>query len=545
MTPAPSWSTAAGAKPPRVVCLDGSAALSEELLGNKGYGIDRMRRHGLAVPPAFCITTEVCADWFADPERAVDSVLGQTIREKLAWLESETGRTFGRGPRPLLVSVRSGAAQSMPGMLDTVLDLGINDAVERALAQLHTPEFAHDTRRRFTQMYRRIVVGDADIAVPDDPYDQLRGAISGVFAAWSSERAVAYRRHRGLDHIGGTAVVVQAMVFGNMDHRSGTGVLFSRNPMTGAAEPFGEWLPGGQGDDVVSGTFDVEPIARLRLAQPAVYRELITAAETLERLATDIQDIEFTVEAGTLWLLQTRVAKRSAQAAVRLALQLRREGLIDDAETLHRVSAAQVASLLMPSLQPETRLAAPLLATGLAACPGVVSGKAYIDVDQAIDAADSGEDVILVRNHTSPDDVAGMLAARAIVTGVGGATSHAAVVSRELGRPAVVGCGAGITAVLAGRLITVDGSEGEVRQGILELRAWSENDSSDLRELADIARAIGPLRAHPNGDHPRIQTVEELRAAMRAGHTDVVSDTPLLTMLTALEFAKIESAEPK
>src|SRR6185312_13467275 len=385
--------------------------------------------------------------------------------------------------RPLLVSVRSGAALSMPGMLDTVLDLGIDDAVESALAELHSPQFANDTRQRFTHMYRRIVLDDDNGEVPDNPFAQLGGAIGAVFRSWNSPRAIAYRKHQGLSQVGGTAVVVQAMVFGNMESKSGTGVLFSRNPMTGADEPFGEWLPGGQGEDVVSGTFDVQPVSALHDEQPAIYDELMTAAGTLERIAKDVQDIEFTVEQGKLWLLQTRVAKRSAQAAVRLALTLRDEGLIDDLEALRRIEPGQVEMLLKPSLQPETRLAATLLAKGLPACPGVVSGTAYNDVDEAIDAAEDGEDVILVRSSTSPDDIHGMMAARGIVTEIGGATSHAAVVSRELHRPSVVGCGPGIAQALAGKQITLDGTEGEVREGILELTAWSEEDSPDLAEL--------------------------------------------------------------
>jgi pyruvate, orthophosphate dikinase len=533
-----------GSDAPRVVILDGSAGLSRELLGNKAFGIDGMRRNGLPVPPAFCITTAVCTDWFTAPDHTVDTVVRDSVRDKIAWLEHETGRTFGRGPKPLLVSVRSGAAQSMPGMLDTILNLGINDEVQEALAALHTPDFARDTRRRFQHMYTRIVGGALPGAtVPDDPFDQLRGAIAAVFASWNSDRAVAYRTHHGLDPASGTAVVVQAMVFGNMADRSGTGVLFSRNPMTGANQPFGEWLPGGQGEDVVSGTFDVEPITTLHNEQPKVYADLMAAAVKLEHLATDVQDIEFTVEEGRLWLLQTRNAKRSAQAAVRLALQFRHEGLIDDAETLRRVQPAHIESLLMPALQPETRLAAPLLATGLPACPGVVSGRAYCDVDEAIDAADSDEDVILVRNHTSPDDVSGMLAARGIVTEVGGATSHAAVVSRELGRPSVVGCGPGVAEALAGKLITIDGTEGEVREGILELQAWSERDNPDLRELDDIARRIAPLRAHLDGDHPVLGGVsrDAVQAALAAGHTDVVSDRPLLAMLTAMAVSNNEN----
>jgi pyruvate,orthophosphate dikinase len=519
-----------------VVLLDGETSLPRNILGNKGYGINAMRREGLPVPPAFCITTEVCAHYFDDPDSTTAAIRDE-VRDKLRWLEAETSRTFGSGPRPLLVSVRSGAALSMPGMLDTVLDLGIDDGVEAALAELHTPEFAADTRKRFCHMYRRIVLDD-DGEVPNDPLAQLGGAIGAVFRSWNSPRAIAYRKHHGLSQLGGTAVVVQAMVFGNMDAKSGTGVLFSRNPMTGANEPFGEWLLRGQGEDVVSGTFDVEPLSALHTAQPAVYDELVAAAAKLERIAADVQDIEFTVEQGKLWLLQTRVAKRSAQAAVRLALAFRGEGLIDDVETLRRVSPAEVKTLLQPSLQPETRLAAPLLAKGLPACPGVVSGTAYTDVDDAIDAAEEGQDVILVRVSTSPDDIQGMMAARGIVTEIGGATSHAAVVSRELHRPAIVGCGAGFAKSLAGKQITIDGTEGEVREGILELTAWSEDDSPDLAALSAIAREHSPLRAHASGDYEALHDDNEagVGAAIAAGVTDVVSEHPLITMLIAIRL---------
>ncbi|WP_090604427.1 pyruvate, phosphate dikinase [Mycobacterium lentiflavum] len=523
---------------PLVVTLDGATRLTRILLGNKGYGIDAMRRQGLPVPPAFCITTEVCARFFANPGRGLDDIWND-VHDKMRWLEIETSRTFGLGRRPLLVSVRSGAAQSMPGMMDTVLDLGINDEVEDALAVAGSEEFASDTRKRFIEMYRRIVLGgDESAQVPADPWAQLRGAIEAVFASWKSPRAISYRAHHGLDDDAGTAVIVQAMVFGNLARESGTGVLFSRNPITGANEPFGEWLANGQGEDVVSGSVDVASIAALHDEQPAVYQQLVTAARSLERSSADVQDIEFTVEEGKLWLLQTRTAKRSAQAAVRLALQLRHEGVIDDVEALRRVTPAHVETLLAPALQPETRLAAKLLASGLPACPGVASGKAYTDVDDALDAADEGEDVILVRVATNPDDVQGMLAARGIVTEIGGATSHAAVVSREIGRPAVVGCGAGVAAALAGKTITVDGDEGEVREGVLERTAWSETDSPDLAELTEIARGISPIRAHASGDHPVLgdTTAATVADALAAGHTDVVSPDPLITMLIALRL---------
>jgi len=517
-----------------VILLDGAATASSEILGHKGHGIDMMRRNGLPVPPAFCITTEVGARYRAEPETTIGAIWDDVL-DGIRTLEAATARTFGRGPHPLLVSVRSGAAVSMPGMMDTLLDLGFSDDVEKALAAEGSADFARDSRRRFSESYARIVSEGA----PGDPYQQLRAAIEAVFASWDSPRAAAYRSHHGLDDHGGTAVVVQAMVFGNLGDDSGAGVMFSRNPMTGAVEKFGEWLPGGQGDDVVSGTVDVEPIALLRDRQPDVYDELVSAAESLERLSADVQEIEFTIQGGALWLLQTRAAKRSAQAAVRLALQLLDDGLIDEAETLRRVTPEHVEALLRPSLQPETRLTADLLATGQPAGPGVASGRAYTEVDAAIDAADRGEDVILVRHHTSPDDIHGMLIARGIVTETGGATSHAAVVSRELGRAAVVGCGAGVTESLAGKLVTVDGNTGEVRSGSLALAAWSEDDTPELRELADLARRVSPLRAHARGDYPRLDRHSEVavRTAMASGHHDVLSDRPLLAMLEAIRVS--------
>lgn len=520
-----------------MVLLDGKSSYPRGLLGNKGHGIVSMRQNNLPVPPAFCITTAVGLRYRADPMTTMDDIWDDVL-DRMRWLEAQTSRTFGRGPRPLLVSVRSGATQSMPGMMDTILDLGINDAVEQDLAAEVNPAFAHDTRLRFEEMYQRIVGVTEQGSVPADPYTQLRAGIEAVFASWDSPRAVAYRGHYGIGDQHGTAVVVQAMVFGNRGPDSGAGALFSRNPITGDNEPFGEWLPGGQGDDVVSGSVDVEPVVALRNEQPAVYDELIASASTLERLHCDMQEIEFTVENGKLWLLQTRSAERSAQAVVRSALQLRHEGLIDDAETLRRVTPAHVHTLLQPTLQPEIRLAAPLLAKGLPACPGVASGTAYTDVDEALRAADRGEPVILVRDHTRPEDVSGMLAAQAIVTEVGGAASHAAVVSRELGRVAVVGCGRGVAASLSGRHITVDGANGEVREGILSLSAWSEDDTPELRELAGIARRLSPLRAHAAGDHVRLDDSSEaaVRAALDNGHLDVVSATPLIVMLRALRL---------
>lgn len=490
-----------------VIRLDGSGRLDRTVVGNKGYGLDAMRRHGLPVPPAFAITTAACRAWQQDRESVMDG-LWPHIRESLRWLEAETGRTFARGPHPLLVSVRSGAAQSMPGMMDTILDLGIDDAVAEALAAECGDAFAADTRTRFRNMYSAIVL-DGSEDVPDDPWDQLHGAVEAVFASWNTDRAKAYRRHHDLDENAGTAVVVQAMVFGNLNDRSGSGVLFSRNPMTGAAEPFGEWLARSQGEDVVAGTHDCEPIDALGELLPDVHRQLLDSARTLEGLAADVQDIEFTVQDGRLWILQTRNAKRSAAAAVRFALSLHAEGVVDDREVIRRVDPSHIETLLKPALQPETRLAAPLLAKGLPACPGVASGVVVTDPDEALEVADD-HDVVLARTTTSPDDIHGMLAAAAIVTELGGATSHAAVVSREIGRPAVVGVGEGVVESIAGRVVTVDGGSGEVRAGALGLTAWQVSDSPELIELEAILDAVHPT---PQGT-PLLDKLVAARAAV-------------------------------
>lgn len=492
------------------------------IVGGKGHALAAMAGMGLPVPPAFCVTAQWCEDCADDPSATVER-MWQDVLSGVQWLEDQTARTFGRGPRPMLLAVRSSGVTSMPGMLETVLDVGIDDAVAHALGEWHSAEFAGDTTERFRRGYRRTVPGGG--MVPDDPGAQLRGAIEAVVASWSSSRVRAYRAHHGLSRPGGVAILLQAMVFGNLDARSGTGVLFTRDPSTGTAKPFGEWLAAAQGDDVVSGTSDCEPVGALRAQLPDVYDELIDAGRRLERLGGDVQDVEFTVQAGKLWLLQARVAQRSPLAAVRLALAFRDEGVIDDVGVLDRVTPAQLEAVL------STRTSTgPALATGVPACPGVVSGLACTTSDDAIDAADGGHDVILVRPTTSPDDVAGILAARGVVTEVGGASSHAAIVARELGRPAVVGCGVGVSALLAGRMITVDGDTGEVRAGLAEPPAAA--DTPELRRFAEIVVAVSPLLAHEAGDHPVLDDVSEssVRAALAAGYTNVVSPSPLITM---------------
>ncbi|MGX1807284.1 pyruvate, phosphate dikinase [Nocardia sp. NPDC055321] len=464
--------------------LDGACGLSRERIGGKAWSIDHMRALGLPVPPAFVITTDAWADYTR--RGVIADEIWERVRAGIAMIERGTGRSFGGARRPLLVSVRSGSAVSMPGMMDTVLNLGMTDEVQAALAaETSNPVYANDTRDRFVHQYRETVLGAADGVVPADPWQQLRGAIEAVFRSWDSARAKTYRRNRGVPDALGTAVTVQAMVFGNLDERSGTGVLFSRNPNTGDGPVYGEWLVGGQGEDVVSGRLTPRPLADLAATQPAVHARLIAATELLERDGRDMQDIEFTVESGTLWMLQSRPAKRTARAATRAAVAMVAEGLIDAGEALDRVTADQVREVLRPATG-DTAGHEPL-ARGESACPGLASGVVVVDPDEAEARAEAGEDVILVRPTTSPDDLHGMIAARAIVTELGGTTSHAALVSRELGRPCVVGCGPGVVAALVGRTVTVDGGAGLVLSGQITAKPVEQSVLDDVARLAEWA----------------------------------------------------------
>lgn len=506
--------TATAVSVPRSVVLDGSVELGKDLLGGKAWGIVQMRRAGLPVPPAFALPVPECARYH-QAGRCLDDGAWRAVREGMAELERATGKRFGDPAAPLLVSVRSGAAVSMPGMMDTVLDLGITDEVERALAvATGDPEFARDTHARFCAQFGRIVLGadidppapgasaaqvraaveeDCGQTVPGDPWEQLRRAICSVFESWGSRRAAAYRKHWGISDLGGTAVTVQAMVFGNLGERSGTGVLFTRDPLTGAPEPYGEWLPGGQGEDVVSGTHAVQTLADLARDLPDVHDQLVDVGRRLEAEHGDLQDVEFTVEQGRLYLLQTRAAKRSPAAAVRTAVELVEEGVITPASALRRVTPEQVTSVLRPRLAPGATDDAELLATGEPACPGVAGGVAVSDPDEADALAAEGQDVVLVRPTTSPEDVAGMIAARAVVTELGGATSHAAVVTRALGRPSVVGVGQGTVAAWLGREVTVDASAGRVYAGRLPTQEVAVGSDRYLVRLLEWARSACPI----------------------------------------------------
>ena len=525
--------------------LDGSSLPDKALIGGKAWSIARMLGMGLNVPPAFVVTTEACNAYLATG--AMPEGLEAEIDRGLAWLEMRTGRSFGHGDQRLLLSIRSGAAISMPGMMDTVLNLGIDERGEAALAtETGQPGFARDTHRRFHELYaaivlkaevahldpeagvaawRQAITAASDEDMPESPRDQLLAAIRAVFDSWNTRRAKRYRQHNGIPDDLGTAVTVQAMVFGNLDENSGTGVLFSRNPLTGERLPFGEYLPRAQGEDVVSGKFTPLPLDAMRERVGIAHDQLLAASGQLEHEHGDVQDIEFTVQKGELFLLQARSAKRSPEAAARIAVEMVDEGLIDVDTALTRVSAEQASAILLPRLDPSAAAAAILLLKGEGACPGIASGVAVTDPDEAERRAQAGEHVILVRETTSPDDIHGMIAARGVVTAQGGATSHAAVVSRALGRPCVVGAGPAAMA-LAGKLVTVDGA-GRVYADRLAVSLPDEYADPTLARLIQWAAERSPVAVTGNfsgdGAQKAIDLDHEPDAAEPAGLARLLS----------------------
>ncbi len=538
---------------------DGS---DRDRFGGKGAGLAEMTRIGLRVPPGFIVTTEACRHVIR--EGAVPDELWAQVDEALARLEGETGRTFGDGPAPLLVSVRSGAKISMPGMMDTVLNLGLNDElVEVAAEWAGDRHFAWDVYRRFLQMYghvvldvpstpfeevlaelrrRRDVPDDSkltadDLAeaarrfheiirttagedVPDDPRTQLREAITAVFDSWNNDRARRYRSLNDIPDDLGTAANVQMMVFGDLGEDSGTGVCFTRNPSTGEPAPFGDYLPNAQGEDVVAGirnTLTLDDLARLH---PELHRELLAVMQTLERHYRDMCDIEFTIERGTLWILQTRIGKRTAAAAVRIAVDMADEGLIEPAEAVMRVEPATLEQLERPRIDDAT--APDPLVVGVGASPGAAQGEAIFDADRAEAAAAEGRRVILVRPETTPDDIGGMAAAEGILTSQGGKTSHAAVVARGMGKPAVTGAAEmkvhleakvariGRVTIAEGDPITIDGTSGRVFLGLLPLVEPTE--TPELEKLLGWADEFRTMGVRANADLP-----EDAAAARRSG----------------------------
>ena len=531
------------------------------LLGGKGAGLAEMTRAHLPVPPGFTITTEACLAYYGADDTFPAGMWDQTLRA-LKSIEQETRKGFGDASNPLLVSVRSGSPASMPGMMDTVLNLGLNwDTLRGLAAGSGSERFAYDVYRRFIQMYGKIVLGipgdefaglldaykrevsaasDADLAAndwkelvrlflsvvkeqtgdefPQDPLKQLKLAIKAVFASWNNKRAVDYRNFNRISHDLGTAINVVAMVFGNMGEDSGTGVAFTRDPATGKKELFGEYLANAQGEDLVSGIRTPQKLAVLGQENPMLFRQLSAIANQLEAHYRDAQDMEFTVERGKLYMLQTRSAKRTGEAAVKIAVDMVTEGIITQDEALMRVDPEQVYQVLLPRFDPVAKAAAEaagnLLGTGLNASPGGASGKAVFDPDTAEALGQQGEGVILVRAETSPDDVHGMIHAKGILTASGGATSHAAVVARGLGKPCVTGCAdlqvdvearqctLGGRVVKEGDEISIDGATGEVFAGRItttEPRLTDEPKLLTLLRWADQARRLG---VWANADYP-------------------------------------------
>jgi len=462
---------------------------SLHLLGGKGHNLSLMRRKlGLPVPPGFTITTETGRAFLGD---GWPGGLDDELRAQITRLEEEVGRRFGGPGEPLLVSVRSGAAVSMPGMMDTILNLGITEDNVDALAEAcGDPVFARDSLSRFQKMYGTIVGGDA---IPGDPWVQLRQAIEAVFRSWDTDRARSYRQREDIpDHLG-TAVTVQAMVFGNFDELSGTGVLFTRNPATGERAPYGDFLFQAQGEDVVNGTHQTESIEHLEERLPDVAGELARHAATLETHFRDVCDIEFTVERGRLWLLQVRVGKRSPLAALRFAIDMAEEPdfPLTRAEAVRRVTRHLAnPPVTLASVGATTKP----IARGLPASPGLASGRIATTADTAVSMAESGVDVVLVRPETSPDDVHGMARVRGILTSRGGLASHAAVVARGWGVPAVVGAEGvavrdGIVTIAGqvfaeGEVITIDGQSGDIFPGALDTETIVSLEAQTLLDWA-------------------------------------------------------------
>jgi len=542
---------------------DGSRAA---LFGGKGAGLARMTAAGLPVPPGFVITTEACREFMA--RGTAPDGLFDDVRRHIAGLEERTGRRFGGGPTPLLVSVRSGAPISMPGMMDTILNLGLNEEGAVALAEATGDvAFMAEVYTRFCRMFADIVLGDGGDAVaeaaaplrekpagrsdaaalfaalraafreavsdltgevvPDDPYEQLERAIGAVFDSWNSRRAVTYRRHQKIADDLGTAVVVQSMVFGNLGRPSGTGVAFTRDPLTGEPVLYGEYLEGGQGEDVVAGTSTPAKLAEAAKRLPDVFSEFSRVARDLEVIHRDVLDIEFTVERGTLYLLQVRSAKRTAEAAIRIAADFLRERQVPPGEVLAKVSTAQVRQAERPTFEPSAiesaRRSGGVLSTGIGASPGQVSGVLVVDPDRAVDVAGAGETVVLARPTTSPLDLHGMIASVGILTALGGATSHAAVVARALGKPCVVGCSAaqidldartvrlGERVFAEGEAVSIDGATGEIFLGRLPTTRIEES-GIHLTEILTVADDAA--RCHLYG---RATTPEQVKSVLDRG----------------------------
>lgn len=528
----------------------------KSLLGGKGANLAEMSNIGLPVPPGFTITTEACIRYL-DMGEKLDDDLKEGIFDYMADLEKKNNKEFGDLEDPLLVSVRSGAVISMPGMMDTILNLGLNDkSVEGLAKKTSNPRFAYDSYRRLIQMFGGVVLGipnyefdnflekrkekkgydnDTELTVndlkdiiedfkalikkrkniefPQKPEEQLLMAVKAVFSSWNNSRAISYRNIHDIPHDLGTAVNVQTMVFGNIGENSGTGVAFTRNPATGENKVFGEFLLNAQGEDVVAGIRTPKDIQELNKLMPEVYDEFIEVTETLEEHYKDMQDIEFTIQEGDLYILQTRTGKRTADAAVNIAVDMEEEGLIDRETTIMRIDPEDISQLLHPNFIEDELEKADILATGLAASPGAASGKAYFTSEDAVEAAESGEDVILVRKETSPEDIEGMVKSNGILTSRGGMTSHAAVVARGMGKCCVAGAGdirvdesskkffVEDRVFNEGDYISLNGSTGDVYAGVVKTE--DAHLTEEFKMLMDWSDEFRELGVYTNADTPK------------------------------------------
>ncbi|HBJ2612610.1 TPA: pyruvate, phosphate dikinase [Clostridium botulinum] len=534
---------------------EGNASM-RELLGGKGANLAEMTNLGIPVPTGFTVTTEACIKYYKDGKKLTDEVV-QQITNAMEEVEKKTNKKFGSEENPLLVSVRSGARVSMPGMMDTILNLGLNDKTVESLSRLTNNErFAYDSYRRFIQMFSDVVMGidkrdfedvldqvkeekgveyDTDLTsedlkkivvkfkeiykkemredFPQEPKEQLLAAITAVFGSWDNPRAIVYRRLNDIPGDWGTAVNVQSMVFGNMGETSGTGVAFTRNPATGENEIFGEYLINAQGEDVVAGIRTPQPIAKLKEDLPQCYKEFMSIARKLEKHYKDMQDMEFTIEQGKLYFLQTRNGKRTAQSALKIAVDLVEEGTLQKEEALLKVDPKQLDTLLHPNFDEKELKAAEVIATGLPASPGAACGRVYFTAEEAKIHHEKGEKVILVRLETSPEDIEGMVAAEGILTARGGMTSHAAVVARGMGTCCIAGCSeitinekekyfhAAGKSYKEGDYISLDGSTGKVYgQCIKTVAPEISGYFGTFMEWADKVRV---LKVRTNADAPR------------------------------------------
>ena len=525
------------------------------LLGGKGANLAEMTKIGLPVPFGFTITTEACNEYYRNGGKLGEELISE-IKEKLSELENVTGKTFGSTTNPLLVSVRSGSVFSMPGMMDTILNLGLNDESTKGLADLtENRRFALDSFRRFIQMYGNVVMEidsknfediiekakhdrgimyDIDLdeealceiiddykkvvrygqegGFPSDPKVQLIEAVKAVFRSWNNDRAIRYRRMERIPDSLGTAVNVQSMVFGNMGNTSGTGVAFTRSPVNGDNHVYGEFLVNAQGEDVVAGIRTPKPISEMAESFPEVYEDFMNIAKVLEQHYKDAQDMEFTVERNKLYMLQTRAGKRTAQSAVKIAVDMEREGLIDRETAVMRIEPGQIDQLLHPRFDEDELKGVSAIAKGLPASPGAVSGKIYFNALEAEAAVKKGEKVVLVRETTSPEDLAGMIAAGGILTAKGGVTSHAAVVARQMGKCCVAGCSEILVSedkkelktkdkvYGEGDVISLDGYDGKVYEG--EIHTVEPNLSGDFGVIMSWADGIRSLKIRTNADKP-------------------------------------------